>query len=230
MEQSFINRLWGGILKYWIYIILGIFMANSLILDLFFFFPKNSSSQTVLPGDINLPNISQNSCPQACIDQMSFNLISPKATNTSAIQPETTLTPTSTPIPTSSPTPTPAKTVREFFIPLGSGTGKTADWTVVDGIGAKIDPSDYGDIKQITFEVTAWIPTGNQQIWIRLYNANTYQSVAGSEVTLSGGAATLLTSSPITLPSGNNLYQVQMKTQLQANTNIDMARLRIKTN
>ena len=85
--------------KYWIYAVLGIFAANSLILDLFFFFPKDSSSQTILPGNINLPNISQNFCPQACIDQMSLNLVSPKATNASVIQPITTLTPTSTPTP-----------------------------------------------------------------------------------------------------------------------------------
>lgn len=222
MEES------SGIIKrYWIYIVLGIFIANSLILDLFFFFPKNSSSQTVLPGNINLPNISRNSCPQACLDQMNLNLISPKASSTpSIIQPALILTPT----PTLSPTPTPANTVKEFFVPLGTGTGKPADWTVVDGMGAKIDPSDYGNIKQITFEVTAWVPQNNQQIWIRLYNANTYQAVAGSEVTLQGGGtATLLISSPITLASGNNSYQIQMKTQLQATTDINMARIRIKT-
>lgn len=217
--------------RYWIYAVLGIFAANSLILDLFFFFPKDSSSQTILPGNINLPNISQNFCPQACIDQMNLNLVSPKATDASSSgEPSTIVTLTPSPTPTPTPIPAQIKAVKEFFVPLGTGTGKSADWSAIDGIGAKIDPSDYGDIKQITFEVTAWIPTGNQQIWIRLYNANTYQSVAGSEVTLSGGTATLLTSSPITLTSGNNLYQVQMKAQLQANTNIDMARLRIKTN
>ncbi len=222
---------WEIIKRYWIYVVLGIFVANSLVLDLFFFFPKNSSSQTVLPGNINLPNIAQNSCPKSCLDQINLNLISPKASNASSvIQPTVIVTLAPSTVPTASPTPAPVKSVKEFFIPLGTGTGNSADWTVIDGIGAKIDPSDYGDIKQITFEVTARIPTGNQTIWIRLYNANTYQSVVGSDMTLSGGTTTLLISSPITLSSGNNLYQIQMKTQLQAITNINMARIRIKTN
>lgn len=215
--------------KYWIYVVLGFFVANSLIIDLFFFFPKNSSSQTVLPGNINLPNISQNFCPQACIDQMNLNLISPKATVSSATKPTATLTPTPSLTPTPTSTPAQAKSVKEFFVPLGVGSGSSGDWTVIDGIGAKIDSADYGDIKTVTFEVSARIPTGNQQIWIRLYNANTYQSVAGSEVTLSGGTPTLLISSPINLTSGNNLYQIQMKTQLKYLANIDMARIRIKT-
>lgn len=212
--------------KYWIYVVLGIFVANSLILDFFFFFPISSKT---LPGNIGLPNIPQNYCPQACVDQINLNLISPKASDSSIIQPTAIPTPTSSLIPTSIPSPAQVRTVKEFFVPLGSGTGNPADWTVVDGIGAKIDPADYGNIKQITFEVSARIPTGNQIIWIRLYNANTSQAVAGSEVTLSGGTATLLISSPITLASGNNLYQIQMKTQLKYPANIDMSRLRIKT-
>lgn len=218
----------GVIKKYWLYVILGIFAANSLIIDLLFFFPKNSPSQSALPGN-SLPNISKNFCPQACIDKMNLNLISLKATDASALKPTATLTPT--PLLTLTPTPTPVQTksVKEFFVPLGVGSGSSGDWTVIDGIGAKIDPSDYGNIKTVTFEVSARIPTGNQQIWIRLYNANTFQSISGSEVTLSGGTPTLLVSSPINLTLGNNLYQIQMQTQLKYTANIDMARIRIKT-
>lgn len=220
--------------KYWIYVVLGIFAVNSLILDLFFFFPKSQSPQTASLENATQSDASRNYCPQSCLDKIDLTLKSQNA-NTSAIQsPISSASPNSTSIPASTPTPTstpaPIKTVKEFFVPLGTGTGKSADWTVVDGIGAKIDPADYGSINQITLEVAAFVPTGNQIIWIRLYNANTLQSVAGSEVTSSGGTATLLTSSPLTLSSGNNLYQIQMKTQLQANTNIYMARLRIKTN
>lgn len=218
--------------RYWIYVVLGILIANSLIVDLSFFLsPKTLSSQTAFSGNVSLPNVSQNSCSKSCIDQMNLVLKSQKeSAASSAAQPTVELIPTSTITPTVSPTPILEKTVKEFFVPLGSGTGSSADWKTIDGIGAKIDPLDYGDIKQITFEVTVRIPTGNQIIWVRLYNASTYQSVVGSEMTLAGGTATLLISSPITLALGNNLYQIQMKTQLQYPANIDMARLRIKTN
>lgn len=215
--------------KYWAYIVLGILAINSLVFDLFLVFPKTRLLQETSSKNVN----PQNYCPQNCLDQISSILTSQKASSSANAKPTPVTinsTPSPSPIPTPSSAPAPVKTVKEFFVPLGNGTGKAADWTIVDGIGAKIDPSDYGDIKQVTFEASAFVPTGNQTIWIRLYNANTYQSVAGSEVTLSGGTATLLTSSPITLTSGNNLYQVQMKTQLQATTNINMARVRIKIN
>lgn len=223
------------VMKYWLYIILGIFTVNSLILDLFVFFPKKQSPPAI-PSDAVISNAPKNYCSQGCIDQINLTLKSEKISPSPSAKPVVTVTQSPTPTirptltPSSSPTPTPEKTVKEFFVPLGAGTGKSADWTVVDGLGAKVDPSDYGNIKQVTFEVTAFVPTGNQTIWIRLYNAATYQSVANSELTLSGGTATLLTSSLITLASGNNLYQVQMKTQLQYPANINMARLRIKTN
>lgn len=210
-----------------------IFAINSLILDFFLLSPKNQSSQTSSPKN----TVAQNYCPQGCIDQINLSLKGQNASVSSSVGPTVTvvqksfsLTPTRTTTPTSSPTPILKNVPKEFFVPLGAGTGNSADWAVVDGIGAKINPADYGDVKQIALEVAVFIPTGNQTIWIRLYNANTYQSVAGSEMTLSGGTATILTSSPITLSSGENLYQIQMKTQLQSTTNINMARLRIKTN
>lgn len=217
--------------RYWIYVALVILAANSLILDFsFFLFPKTLSSQTAFSGNVNLPNASQNVCSKSCIDEMDLIIKSQKDNLiSSAISPAVELTPTSV-VPTASPVPVEIKTVKEFFIPFGSGTGSSGDWKSIDGIGAKIDPLDYGDIKQVTFEATVRIPTGNQTIWVRLYNASTFQSVVGSEMTLAGGTATLLISSPITLALGNNLYQIQMKTQLQYPTNIDMARLRIKTN
>ncbi len=219
--------------KYWIHIVLGIIGVNVVLLNLFLFFSKPNSSQTPLSANVNTS--SQNFCSQGCVDQMTQLLKSQKPNIVSPLVPTTTATPTQALLatPTSTPTPTltpvPVKTVREFFVPLGAGTGNPSDWTVVNGIGAKIDPADYGSIKSVTFEVSAQVPTGNQQIWIRLYNATTSQAVPGSEVTLSGGVATLLISSPITFSSGSNLYQVQLKTQLQANTNINMARIRIKT-
>lgn len=222
--------------RYWIYAVLGIFAVNILILDLFVFFSKSQSPQTSLSESANLSGISKNYCPQGCLEQINLALKSQgksvsttSSTAVTAGSVTSSLSPTPSPTSTPTPTPTPINTAKEFFVPLGTGTGNSADWTVVDGMGARVDLSNYGEIEKITFEVTVRIPTGNQIIWIRLYNANTYQSVAGSELTLSTGTATLLTSSPLTLASGDNLYQIQMKTQLQSPTNINMARLRIKT-
>ena len=217
--------------KYWIYVAIGILIVNCIVLNVIFLLSsqKTSPNSSISTGNLS---VSQNSCSQSCVDQIN-SALSQKQSPVSPLA-QITIIPTFTPTPTatSAPTPTPTseKTVKEFFVPLGIGSGNPADWTVVNGIGAKIDPADYGSIKSVMFEATLRNPNGNQQVWIRLYNANTYQMVAGSELTLSSGTPTLLVSQPITLTTGENLYQIQLKTQLQAPANIDMARLRIKTN
>ncbi|MBI2442365.1 MAG: hypothetical protein HYV40_00465 [Candidatus Levybacteria bacterium] len=139
-------------------------------------------------------------------------------------------TPVPSPVlsPSSTPTPTTAPSTREYFVPLGTGFGSGTDWTTITQTGAKVDSLNYGSITTITFEAGVRIPTGNQTVYVRLLNADTFQSVAGSELTLSGGTPTLLTSVPITLATGNHLYQVQLKTQLGYLTYIDFARLRIQ--
>ena len=218
--------------KYWIYITLGALILNSLVLNTVLLLSSNKPSpRNIVSETINSLQTPPNSCPQSCTDQIN-SILSQKQSSASSVTKIVIPTFTPTPVATSAPTsaPTPAKTVREFFVPLGQGSGNSGDWAVVTGIGAKVNTSDYGDIKTVTFETTLRIPNGNQIVWIRLYNANTFQMVPGSELTLSSGTPTLLISQPISLTSGDNLYQIQMKTQLQSTANIDMARLRIKTN
>jgi hypothetical protein len=49
-------------------------------------------------------------------------------------------------------------------------------------------------------------------------------------MTMSGAGPELFISSGVTLDSGNKLYQVQMKSQLGATTNLLQARVHIVTN
>lgn len=134
--------------------------------------------------------------------------------------------------------PTPALTtgtsleqssVREFFVPLGSGTNTTDEWTDIPGAQAYIDRSKYGSIKSVIFEASVYIPNGNQIIWVRLFNVTDKHPVWLSEMSHEGGAPKLLVSQPITLDSGNKLYQAQMKNQLKDKTNLVQSRVRITT-
>lgn len=118
---------------------------------------------------------------------------------------------------------------KEYYVPLGSGTNTTSDWTDVVGASASIDTASYGKIKQATFEATVTVPAGSQTVWVRLFNATDKHPVWSSEVTTESSGPILLTSKPITLDSGNKLYQVQMKTQLKALTNLVQSRVRITT-
>lgn len=205
-----------------VWVILGFFCVNTIVLDIYTIINKKPKQEINNLQQYPIPTQSL-TCPQSCVDMF----MSPTVTSSSASTPTPTLTPTPSATPTLTPTPVPA--VKEFFIPLGSGFGNASDWTTITGIGATIDPTNYGQIDKAYFEVTARIPTGNQTVYIRLYNANTYQSVANSDVSLSGGTPTILVSQPISLTQGKNLYQIQMKTQLQYQTYIDQARIRIVT-
>ena len=119
---------------------------------------------------------------------------------------------------------------KEYFVPLGTGTGATDDWTDVVGAQAAVDTKQYRTIKTVHFEVTVQVPTGNQTVWVRLYNATDKHPVWYSEVSMNGTGPTALISQPISLDSGNKLYQVQMKTQLKYPATILQGRLRMQTN
>ena len=151
-------------------------------------------------GNNVLGDSTGSSCPQACITRI--NQISGTGTALSA---------------------------KEYYVPLGSGSGIAGEWEDVTGVAAYIDSASYGRIKQVTFEATTAIPAGGQRIWVRLYNVTDQHPVWYSEMTTDMSSATLLTSQPITLDKGNKLYQVQMKTQLKITTSLTQARIRITT-
>lgn len=119
--------------------------------------------------------------------------------------------------------------VKEYYVPLGSGTNASDDWTDVSGASAYVDTAAYGKMKKVTFEATISQPVSSQQVWVRLYNATDKHPVWYSEVSTDNSGPLLLTSSPLSLDSGNKLYQVQMKTQLRGVTNLTQSRIHIIT-
>lgn len=118
-------------------------------------------------------------------------------------------------------------TVKEFFIPFGSGFSSAGEWTDISGMSATIDSANYKGIKNVVFEATLRIPTGNQIAYARLFNVTDKHPVWFSEVLIEGGTPSLVTSQHITLDSGNKVYQVQMKTSLKYQSFIDQARMRV---
>lgn len=146
--------------------------------------------------------------------------------------PATTTAPTSTPTPTRSLTGTPTPTttvngVKEYYLLLGSGNSSSSSWTDVSGLQLSINTTLYPTIKTATFEVGGHTPTGNETIWVRLYNASDNTPVANSEITWEGGGNKYIISNPITLASGNKTYKVQMKTQLSYISYIDSAKIHL---
>ena len=176
--------------------------------------PVTSHPSNEVQNNINAAN---QMCPVACIDQIY------EATASASVK--------------KTPSPTVAKTTtsitsqtKEFFVPFGSGSNATSDWEDVPGLKAYIDSTKYSSIKSVVFEASVRIPTGNEVAFVRLFNETDKHPVWFSEVSLEGGEAKLLVSSPITLDTGNKLYKVQMKTSLKFTAILDQTRIHITTN
>lgn len=148
--------------------------------------------------------------------------------------PLTSLTPSpSTALPTSTPTLAPVQqgvsngtpAVKEYFITLGSGSSQASDWTDVPGVTAQVDFGSYSHIKEIHFEASVVIPTGNETASVRLYNVTDKHPVWYSEITLTNGQ--FISSNPVIYDTGSKLYQVQMKTSLQFAANLIQSRIHV---
>lgn len=159
------------------------------------------------------------------------------ASSTTAPITQTHILLTPTPIanlPTGKPTTIPTVVnqvtgVKEVYVPLGTGETTASSWTNVPGVIAYVDMSKYSSIKQVVFEANINVPTANQTVWIQLYNMTAQHPVWNSQMSMTG-ITQYIVSPPITLDPGNNLYQVQMYTQLQYPAQLTSARIHITLN
>jgi len=146
-------------------------------------------------------------------------------------QPKDSSVPTAVPIkqPTTQASQTSAPQVKEYYVPLGSGQSTAADWETVAGVQASVDSNNYPNIKQVVLEATVHMPNATQTVQVRLFDATDGHPVWYSDLSFpgSGNNPQLLISQPIILDSGNKLYTIQMKTQLQAPAVLDQARIHI---
>lgn len=137
----------------------------------------------------------------------------------------TNLTPTRTAftsIPSSS-----SPQVKEYFVPLGSGSTSAADWTDVAGMSATIDSANYSKIKSVIFQISLRIPTANGTVYARLFNKTDQHPVWYSDVSSEGPVSTTKQASNIVLDTGSKVYQVQMKNTLQYQSIADSAQIKV---
>lgn len=118
--------------------------------------------------------------------------------------------------------------VKEYYIPLGSGFTKNSIWQDIDGVEAIIDTANYPKIKSVTFEVFLKIATANGITKAKLYNVTDKHDVWFSEVSSEGPLLTKKEAS-IALDSGAKTYRVMGLSTLRYDANIENARIRIVT-
>lgn len=143
-------------------------------------------------------------------------------------------TPVASPIVSAVPTTQPKtssvgsqNTVKDYFIPLGSGSNQSSDWTDVPGAQVTVDLGQYQDIKEIRLEVSVNVPTANGSVYVRLYNVTDKHPVWNSDVVGSGSSTTALVSPAVIYDNGSKSYQVQMKTQLGVLANLTQSRIHV---
>jgi len=194
-------------------------LINTIYLDTLLF--KDQKTE-IVEKEIQAP-IAINSCPVGCISEIN------NATRNATLLINTVSTPTPT-FALKSISPIQAQySVKEFFVPFGTGSNSSDDWQDVPGLKVTLDSGNYKNIKIVTFEATVRIPNGNEIAYVRLFNATDKHPVWFSDVSVEGGTPQLLVSKPITLDIGNKDYQVQMKTSLKFTAFLDQSRLHVIT-
>ncbi len=121
----------------------------------------------------------------------------------------------------------PTSTVKEFYIPLGTGMTTNNQWEDVTGAEITLDPANYPNIMEVHFEAGLRIPVANGTVTARLYNVTDQHPVWFSDVSAGTSNSTFASSGKITLDKGAKLYRVQLMSSLQYPAFMDMARVKI---
>ncbi len=116
---------------------------------------------------------------------------------------------------------------KEIFIPVGDGSTTSGSYSNLPGAQVTIDSSKYSGVASVNFEASIWVTNGNGKAYAQLYNVTGGHMVWNSEISTSSGSGVLM-SSPITLDSGANTYQIQAKTDItQFAANVSTGRIKI---
>lgn len=118
------------------------------------------------------------------------------------------------------------KTFKEIYIPIGSGSTKSSVWQALTGVEVNIDTEKYGLIKESYFQASLRIPTANGEVHAKLVNETDKHDVWFSEVVHQGSTAGLK-EAKITITPGVKLYRVYLKSTLEAEAVLDLARIKL---
>lgn len=204
-------------------VILGILVIINLIfLDLNFFKEDRKEITKGLSADsLSVSDQSQSvsteekedkdlSCPVSCLEKIA------EATGAAVLPTPKTIIQQSS-----------QSSVKEFYIPLGSGSSSSTTWEGINNAEAYFDPKNYGKIQSMIFEASMRIPTGNGKVYARLYNVDDQNGLIETEIWTEGSGGIRVESSSFNLPSARRLYRVQLKTTMGYEAILDLARLKV---
>ena len=112
------------------------------------------------------------------------------------------------------------------YITLGGGDTSQTSWTDIPGAEVTLDISDFGQIKQIFFEVSLFSPSG--KVLSRLWNKRDGTIIFGSEVEHIAGDAQVK-SALVAIPAGGRTIILQLKSEVGQPVKANTSRLRVDT-
>lgn len=192
--------------------LLFLIALNLVILDIVVFTKKREEPAAV----VQEPHASPSICDEACQASVAASVAKLMAVTPSPLPP----IPATLPIRESA--------AREYYIPLGSGKGKSDQWEAIAGAEAYIDTTRYPNIKEVTFEAYMRVPAGVGRMHVKLYNVTDGHDVWESELTTESDTS-VRRSTTITLSAGNKLYRVLVKSTIRADAYLDNARIKLVT-
>lgn len=117
--------------------------------------------------------------------------------------------------------------IKEYYLPLGSGSTTSRDWQEISGAEIVIDADNFSNVKSIIWEAVLRLPTGNGLVQAKLYNVTDKHEVWYSEVGSGSSTAYRAESAEIQLSPGRKLYRVMMRSTMGYEAFLDSGRIKI---
>lgn len=118
--------------------------------------------------------------------------------------------------------------VKEYSIFMGSGSTVSREWVDINSASVRLDTSKYTSIKEIRFEAALSILGG--EVSVRLKNKTTSGVYYDTIMSHNTSTSTWKTSAPLSLPSGDFEYIVQLKSSSGELAKVDGSRIKIILN
>lgn len=115
--------------------------------------------------------------------------------------------------------------IREYFIPLGSGNTSNTEWADVPSAQATINSDRYGEIVSIYFEAS--LSAINGLVEARLLDKTSAEVIVESNISHNTSEYVWKISKPFTVGPGGKTYIVQMKSSTGETVEMSQARLKV---
>lgn len=114
------------------------------------------------------------------------------------------------------------------YIPLGgSGSTTSTSWADVGNAEVYFDLSDYPNLSEARFEGFIKVKNGNGKAFARLYDVTHSIGVQGSNIETTSENFTMVSSDPLAIWQGKNLYRIQVKSLNGYDAYLDSGRIKL---